>query len=162
MPTVLAEKKARPPIPTMEEPLTDTRAEVVTPGGGVVLAITILLTLFLVLSILMPRLDGLQLVIVAMLSLVCWGYLLNCSTERLRLEGGFFEFRAFLGRGYKIPLEAIRGFKLTDLGVSLSGSMYLLDITVEDRLRPIQINLGPCWNKRNLLRFLKSFGQVLE
>lgn len=162
MPTVLAEKRMRSIGSRVEEPLNDTRSDIVSPGGGLILAVTILLTMFLIMSLLAPVLDGLQTVILAMLTLVCWGYLLNCTTERLRLEDGYFEFKAALGRTYKFPLETIRGFRLTDLGVSLNGSMYVLEMNLEERSRPLQISLGPCWQKNNLVRFLKSLGQAME
>ena len=162
MPTVLAEKRLRSISSRVEEPLNDARAEIVTPGGGLILAVTILLTLFLVMSLFMPTLDGLQTVILGMMSIVCWGYMLNCATERLRLEDGQFEFKAALGRSYKFPLETIRGFRLTDLGVSLNGSMYILEMNLEERIHPLQISLGPCWQKTNLIRFLKSLGQAME
>ncbi len=162
MPTVLAEKSFHQVGRQIDEPLNDVRSNLVSPGGALILAVTIVLTLFLAMSLVLPALDGLQTAIFAMLAFVCWGYLLNCSSEKLRLEDGVLQYRAMMGRSHSYPLEIIRGFRLTDLGVSLNGSMYVLEISLEDKTRPVQISLGPCWKKRDLVKFIKTLGQNLE
>lgn len=142
--------------------MTEVRADFISLGGGVILAVTIIATLFLVFSLLIPKVEPLQLVIMAILALACWIYAVNRFFERFRLVDGVLEFNMALGRSQKFKLEQVTALRLTDLGWSLNGDFYILEIGIAERSQPIQIGLGPCWRRRDLTSFIATVGRLLE
>ncbi|MDD5726173.1 MAG: hypothetical protein PHC53_02040 [Patescibacteria group bacterium] len=163
MPSVIADVKVeRDPPPKPEEHVTEIRANFISLGGGVVLAITIVATLFLVFSLLIPMVGTLQLAIIAILALACWVYTINRFSERFRLVDGTLEFNVALGRSQKFQLEQVTALRLTDFGWSLNGDFYVFEISVAERSQPIQIGLGPCWRRQDLTAFIDTVGRFLE
>lgn len=144
------------------EELTEIQAEALSAPGAIILGATILITLILVFSLLFPSLEGMQTLIVGILVMICWGYLLNSFTEKLKLTDQSLEFTAILSRHQDIQLNEVMSFKLVDLGLSLSGDRYAFEISVIGKNKPITISLGPCWDKIKLSAFMNTFGQKLE
>ncbi|MDD5437945.1 MAG: hypothetical protein PHC70_02255 [Patescibacteria group bacterium] len=140
----------------------EIKADFMTLGGGLILAVTIVATLFLIMSLLVPVVDRLQLAIIAMLAGACWLYMINRFSEKLKLEEGHLEFDTALGRKQIFNLDEVMGLRLTDLGWSLNGNFYLLEISVYDKRRPLQIGLGPCWRRSDLAGFVGAIGKKLE
>ncbi|MHB8830832.1 MAG: hypothetical protein ACYC44_01850 [Patescibacteria group bacterium] len=163
MPEVIADVKVeRDPPQKVEEHVTEIRANFISLGGGVILAITIVATLFLVFSLLIPMVAPLQLAIIAILALACWIYAINRFSERFRLIDGDLEFNIALGRSQKFKLEQVTALRLTNLGWSLNGDFYVLEIGLAERNQPIQIGLGPCWRRQDLTAFIDTVGRSLE
>jgi len=163
MPEVLADIEFDAPLSVREvERVEEARADMVSPCGALILAVTIIMTLVTIFSIIMPRFDGMQTFIVVFLTLACWGFLLNSFTERLRLKNGVLEYRAIFGRSHHHPITNIRGFKLTDLGLSLNGVQYQLELQLADDTRPAIISLGACWQRRQLMKFARTISMDLE
>ena len=163
MPDVIAEVELdRGEPPREAERVTEIRASVMSPAGTLILAVTIVMSLVLVFSLSMPRLDGVQTFILVALTLASWAYALGCFTERLRLEGGVMEYRAWLSRAHTFELQEVRVFKLTDLGPHLSGVQYQFEVTTVEERKPVLIGLGPCWQRSDLVRFARSVSRELE
>lgn len=163
MPDVIADVELdREESPRETERVTEIRSSVMTPAGTLILAVTIVMSLVLAFSLFMPRLDGVQTFIIIMLTLACWGYAVDCFTERLRLDGGVMEYRARLSRSHVFDLQDIRAFKLTDMGPHLSGVQYQFEVTTAGERKPVLIGLGPCWQRADLVRFVRTVSQELE
>jgi len=162
MAKILASVKVEKKDLLPDDLLTDVRAQVVSPGGAVILAVAIILTLILFFSLYIPSIQGMQFVIVAVLTIGCWGYLLNSFTETLRVENGRLEFRAWMSRTKHIDLQDVNGIKLTDLGIRLNGDQYLFEVLTTQDSKPVQISLGPCWDRRHLMNFIKTMQILLD
>ena len=162
MTNVLASLKVEKKDQTPIELLTDVRAQVVTLGGAVILAIAILLTLILVFSLYIPSIQGVQFLIVAVLTIACWGYLLTTFTERLKIENGVLEYKAWLSRTKQVDLQQVSGLKLTDLGFRFNGDQYLFELSTMDDSKPVSISLGPCWDRKQLISFIKTIQIILD
>ena len=163
MPDVLADIQFDLPSSRLrDERLDEAHADMMSPCGTLILAVTIIMTLVLIFSVLLPRFDGMQTLIVIILTLGCWGFLLNSVSESLRLKEGIFEYRALLGHAHHYSLHDIRGFKLTDLGLSLNGIQYQIELQIADDSRPVIISLGACWQRKQLMRFARTVSLDLE
>jgi len=163
MPDVLADIQFDLPSSRLrEERLDEAHADMMSPCGTLILAVTIVMTLVLIFSVLLPRFDGMQTLIVIILTLGCWGFLLNSFSERLRLKEGMLEYRALFSQAHHYPLQDIRSFKLTDLGLSLNGIQYQIELQVADYSRPAVISLGACWQRKQLMRFARTVSLDLE
>lgn len=162
MERVITEKQITKPKQKVNNQVSHVKADLITLGGGIILAATIILTLVFVLTLIYPKGNGLQFVIIASLTLVSWGFLLNCSTESLSLENGYLQFKSFIGRTVRIELDKINSYKLTDLGVTLDGNMFLIEVAHEDDEKPVEIFLSPCWKKSDLKDFCGRLGLLLE
>ncbi len=162
MEQVLSEKEIAKPKQKILNQTPRVKANLITLGGGVILAVTILLTLVFILSLFYPKGNGLQFVIIISLTLVSWGFLLNCSTESLSLENGYLQFKSLIGKTVRIELDKINSYKLTDLGVTLDGNMFLIEVQHEDDEKPVEILLSPCWDKSDLRNFCSTLGNKLE
>lgn len=162
MSQVLAEVRTTRQIKQEIQKLTpEIKADFMTLGGAIILAITISVSLFLLFSLMLPAIDGLQLAIIAILTLTCWLYLVNRFSEKLKLENKILEFKAALGRAQRFDLEDIAALRLTDLGWSLNGDFFILEVEVNEG-RPMQIGLGPCWRRADLSAFVRTVGRALE
>lgn len=142
--------------------MTDIRAQLVSMGGGIILAVTIMVTLVFIFSFLMPQGNGTQLLIIIILSIISWVYFINCATEHLKLTESELIYSSMLTRTQRIAFEDIEAYKLTDLGVQLNGSMYVLEIQHAEKKQPVEISLGPCWRRHELRQFIKTLGTILE
>ncbi len=140
----------------------DVRARMMTIGGTLILAIIIILTLVFALNLLFPRGNGVQFVIITALSVIGWGFFLNCVSEHLKLDDGYLEFSSLIGRTIKISLQDIISYKLTDYGVRLDGNMYLLEVTHSKKSKPEEIWLSPCWNNKELSAFCVALDNALD
>lgn len=164
MPQVLTElqvDRSKISEPETEKAMT-VKADFMTLGGGLILAVTIIATLFLIFSLLVPMVEKLQLVIIAILTGACWLYLVNRFSEGFKLKEEQLEFDTALGRRQVFKLNEIIGLRLTDLGWSLNGDFYILEISVAEKRRPVQIGLGPCWHRPELSAFVRTIGKKLE
>ncbi|MFA6503730.1 MAG: hypothetical protein WCT54_02125 [Patescibacteria group bacterium] len=162
MPQVLAEIRSAKQIkPEDLKPISEIKADFMTLGGALILAITISVTPFLLFSLMLPAIDGLQLAIIAILTGACWLYLVNRFSEKLKLENEMLEFKAVLGRVQRFNLNEIATLRLTALGWSLSGDFFLLEVENHEG-RPSQIGLGPCWRRSDLSAFIRTVGTTLE
>lgn len=145
-----------------EEVPSQIKADFVTMGGGVILAVTIVATLFLIFSLLVPMVERLQLFIIAILTGACWLYMVNRFSEGFVIKEGVLEFDTALGRKQVFRLEEIVGLRLTELGWSLNGDFFILEISTQAKRKPVQIGLGPCWHRPKLSAFMRYVGQQLD
>jgi hypothetical protein len=162
MAQVIAQKKVERNNESEMVVLTAVRARMMTVGGTVILAITIILSLVLIFTLLYPQGNGLQFVIIIALAMISWGFFLNCVTEKLKLEDGFLIFSSLVGRTVRLDLTQVDSYKLTTFGLRLDGNMYLIEVEHEDSEEPEEIWLSPCWEKQDLVRFCKTLGLALE
>ncbi|MBD3281793.1 hypothetical protein GF391_03540 [Candidatus Uhrbacteria bacterium] len=162
MEQVIAEKQIEKQPKALQSGLIKAKANMMTPGGAIILAAAIIISLVFVLSLFFPRGNGLQFVIITALTLVSWGFLLNCATERLTLAEGLLIYKSLIGRTVTIELKKIDSYKLTDLGLRFDGNMFLIEIEHEDKEEPEEILLSPCWNKADLTLFCDTLVMVLE
>jgi len=163
MAQVLAQIKTRrlPPVKA-EEPKTEIRADFMTLGGSIILAVTIVVSLVFIFSLATQIVEGLQFVILSILAIACWLYLINRFSERFRLTDGTLEFSASLGRTQRFRLEEITALRLIDFGWTMNGDRFALEIGVDDHEKPLQIGLGPCWRRHELTAFVRTVGRTLE
>lgn len=162
MEQVISQKKVKRERVYSNEEMRDVRADMLTLGGALILAVAILMSLVFVMTLLFPRGNGLQLVIIIALTLVSWGFLLNCATEKLSLRGEQLIFSSMLSRTLILDLSKIESYKLVTLGLRLDGNMYLIEIEHEDNEVPEEIWLSPCWKKQDLKNFCDTLGVALE
>jgi len=162
MEQIIAQKQVKRTAPRQATLLTEARAQMMTIGGTVILAATIIMTLVFFFSLFFPRGNGLQFVIIVVLTLVGWGFFINCATENLKLKDGFLVFKSMLGKTIRIELASIDSYKLTNFGLRLDGNMYLIEVEHEEKDEPEQIWLSPCWKRRELQMFCNTLGRALE
>lgn len=139
----------------------EVRAEIVSLGGGVILAICIVLTItaFMVLTI--PTVTPLQRIIATTLTLAAWAYLLDSCTERLRLVDHSVEYTSLFGRRRHIPLGELRAMLLVHEGFNLERGMESIEFR-RDGKKPDRVALGPCWQRNKLEAFLHSVEEALR
>lgn len=161
MTQTIVEIKARPKTET-EEDFLNARADFVTPWGALLLGVTIILSVFFLLALFIPVLNGLQMIIAALLTVGSWFYLINRFSERLRLDDGVLEFNCALGRKHRFDLSDISSIRLNDMGWTLSGDFFVLQIEVFSREDVVELGLGPCWRRKHLTSFVRSVGNALN
>ncbi|MFZ6014861.1 MAG: hypothetical protein ACOYUZ_00710 [Patescibacteria group bacterium] len=162
MPEIISSRQIENARQMKLEPLTDIRAQIVSIGGTIVLALTIVVTMVLAMSYLMPNGNGLQFLIILLLNLITWGFFLNCATERLSIKDNVLEYSSILSRAYRFDLEDIVAYKVSDLGLQFNGDKFLFTVELIDKDKPVEIGLGPCWKKQDVKRFFNTLDQVFD
>lgn len=162
MAQTIVEIQARPKERKKEESFLSAHADFMTLGGALLLSITIVLTAFFFLALFIPVLNGLQMIIVALLTMGSWLYVINRFSERLRLEDDVLEFNCALGRRQRFDLSDIASIRLNHMGWVLSGDFYVLQIEVFSCDGVIELGLGPCWRRKHLASFIRSVGSALD
>ena len=140
----------------------DIKADLITPGGSIILAVTIIMSLVLTLSFIVPSIAGVQLAIVAVLTFACWMYLLNAATERLLVNDEIIEYKSLLTHGRRFNLTEVQAYKLTNLGIRLNGDFYIFELTIVKKTKPVEIGLGPCWHQNQLIGFCNAIDMKLR
>ncbi|MBI5654378.1 hypothetical protein HZC53_01860 [Candidatus Uhrbacteria bacterium] len=146
----------RPRVPENQEaPLREVHAEFVSLGGAVILSVCIILTLVTAMSFLLPAVSDLQRVILLILSFICWVYLLDSVTEKLRLDDEAIEFRSLLSRRRTYQVSELEAVLLIHEGFNLERGFESVEFRRVGR-RPDRIALGPCWQRNKLERLMRS------
>jgi len=143
------------------ECLVDARAEIVTLGGAIVLALCLLLSVVAFGVSQLPDVTGLQRSILALLAVGSWLYCIDSVTERLRLVGHSVEFSAVLSRRRSIPLAELESMLLIYNGFNLERGIESIEFRRRGQ-KPDRISLGPCWQRHKLEAFLHSVEEALQ
>lgn len=133
----------------------EARAEIVSLGGAIFLAICMSLTVVLMIVAQRPSLAPSQWILALLLTVGSWVYLIDSLTERLRLLDGCVEYDSLLTRRRLIPIAGLHEILFVDEGFNLERGM----ISIEFRRGGAQserIALGPCWQRNKLERFLRA------
>ncbi len=138
------------------------RAQMATLGGAILLAVCITVTLVLLFSLVIPRMNGSQQLIVVLLSVGTWMYFLNSVSERIALEDEVLEVRSLLGRTHRFSLSEIQSIRVMERGLRLDGAPFLIEIQTVNRSKPREIALGPCWKEGQLKEFSDVLTQELQ
>ncbi|MDF1496672.1 MAG: hypothetical protein P1P90_01255 [Patescibacteria group bacterium] len=162
MEQIIAQKQVKRVKVADEPSLTEAGAQMMTLGGTLILATTIILTLVLILSLFFPRGNGLQFVIIIALTIVGWGFFINCATERLSIKENQLIFKSLIGKAIRIDIANIDSYKLTNYGLRLDGNMYLIEIEHDGKDQPEEIWLSPCWKSKDLSLFCNTLGRAME
>ena len=163
MPTTIAARAPRRPETPQEQ--TDcpirVQAELVSLGGGVMLAICLVVTAFLIVALYSPDITGVQRFIAIILAGAAWTYLFRSSTEELILVGEEITYRAKLARTRTVSLRELETMLLVHEGLNLERGIE----TIEFRLftkKIERVSLGPCWQRHKLEAFLGSVEDALH
>lgn len=140
--------------------MREVRAELVSVGGAIVLALCILLSLAVVTVWLLADATSLQLTILFLLTGVSWVYLLDSCTEHLLLVDHAIEFGALFSRKQRIPLSELQAMLLVHEGFNLERGMESIEFRRAGR-KPDRVPLGPCWQRHKLELFLHSVEAAL-
>jgi hypothetical protein len=143
------------------ECVTDVRAEIVTLGGAIVLALCILLSAVAFGVSQLPDVTGLQRAILVILAIASWVYFFDSVTERLRLVDHAVEFTAILSRRRHVPLAELDAMLLVYQGFNLEKGIESLEFR-RHGAKPDVVALGPCWQRHKLEAFLHSVEEALQ
>lgn len=162
MPEVLSTRTTRRQAPPVENVcLVQARAEVVSLGGAVLLALCLLLSAVFIMALFSPIVSGLQRFIAVVFFLAGWVYLLDSVTESLSLVGQTLEFTAKLRRTRRIPLAELEGMTLIHQGLNLEQGVETIELHQFGK-HVDRISLGPCWQRHVLEAFLHSVDRALQ
>lgn len=146
---------------TEEECVREVRAEIVSLGGAIILAVAIVLTIVMAMVLLLPTVNAVQLAIVLLLTLASWIYLLDSCTERLRLVDHSVEFNAVFSRRRLIPIKELQAMVLVHEGFNLDRGIESIEFRRVGQ-KPDRLSLGPCWQRHKLEAFLHSVEEALS
>ena len=149
-------------IPATPKESAWVRANIMTPGGTFILALTIVVTMVLFLALFFPSLETTQMAIVALLALGCWMYLISNVSAVFELEQDHLVFKSLLSSAKRIPLVEIQSIRLLDLGQKFNGDRFVFEISVYNKIKPMSIMLGPFWDGSKLSQFVRAVALRLE
>ncbi|MBU0540499.1 hypothetical protein KKF59_03295 [Patescibacteria group bacterium] len=161
MPETIAAIAPKKKLQQEPDCLIQVRAELVSLGGAVLLAVCLMLTAVLFMVFLTPTVTGAQRFIAVVLVFAAWGYFLNSISEKLSLYGDTLEFRAAFSHPRSIPLDELQAMILTHEGFNLERGLETIEFRRSGR-KPDRVSLGPCWQRNKLESFLKSLEQALQ
>jgi len=145
-----------------QKEILDIKSSVFSLGGGISLAIVIVLTLIVILSWITPILLSSQLLIVSLLFFAGWFYFINIITERIVLKKDSLSFQRFFGHDHTIYLHDIEYFKFNDLKLTLNGYFYSFEIRTFSDSKIKELGLGPCWNRQEIILFVNLVNKILK
>lgn len=139
----------------------DVRAEVISLGGVILVAICFLITVIAFLMLASPAITSAQRAIVGILAVGAWLYAVDSLSERLTLVNQEVHFTAMLTRRRAIPLIELEAMILVQQGFNLEQGMQSIEFRRRG-FRPDRITLGPCWRRYRLEDFLHSVELALN
>jgi hypothetical protein len=162
MPDVIAARAPRR-APRIEktESVIRVRAELVSLGGGVMLAICLLIAATLIMALYSPTITGIQRFIAIVLAFASWAYLLRSATEELLLIGEEISYRAVLARPRHVPLKDLEAMLLIHQGLNLEHGIETIEFHFFNK-HIERVSLGPCWQRNKLEAFLSSVEEALH
>lgn len=136
------------------------QAELVGLGGGILLALCMLITGAFVMIIYTPSVSDLQRFIAFVLFMSAWAYFLDSVTEQLSLDGETINFKAALSRARSIPISELEGMYLIHHGLNLENGIGAIEFRQQGR-KPDRVSLGPCWQWKKLEAFMGSIDKIM-
>lgn len=130
-------------------------------GGGILLAICVIISALFYMVMTAPDLTSVQRFIAIILFIGSWAYFLNSTTERLSCVGKTLTFKSALNTTRRIPLDELDALILRHEGFNLERGIESLELRRDDH-PPDRIALGPCWQQRKLESFVQSVGRALH
>ncbi len=130
-------------------------------GGGVLLALCVLLSAIWLMALVTPEASTAQRLVAVLFGMFGWFYLLNSLSERLSMEGDVLVLRSFIVRTRRIQLKELEGVLLIHEGLNLEQGIETLEIR-RRHAPPERISLGPCWHRHELEVFLHSLETRLD
>lgn len=160
--SVTAPRRTRKTQPLIvNDCIVQAKAELVSLGGAVLLAICMLLSAVFIMVLFSPMVTGVQEFIATILFLAVWAYFLDSITERLSLVGREIVFKAMLSRTRRLPVEELEGITLVHQGLNLEQGIETIEFRQYDK-KADRVSLGPCWQRNKLEGFLHSVEGVLQ
>ncbi len=139
----------------------DVRAEAISLGGLVLIAICALISVVAFLMLGSAAITSAQRAIIALLSFGAWLYAVDSLSERLTLVNQEVHFSSFFSRRRAIPLVELEAMILVQQGFNLEQGMQSIEFR-RHGFRPDRITLGPCWRRYRLEDFLHSVELALN
>ncbi|MEO5927152.1 MAG: hypothetical protein ABIO72_00590 [Patescibacteria group bacterium] len=137
------------------------QAELVSLGGGVMLAICMLVTALLIMALYSPDTTGMQRAIAIILTIAAWIYLFRSSTEELTLVGEEITYRAKLASTRTVSLKDLETMLLVHQGLNLERGIETIEFRLFSK-KVEHLSLGPCWQRHKLEAFLGSVEDALH
>lgn len=131
------------------------RAQIVSLGGAVLLALCLLGTAGLLVALAHPMVTALQRGITGIIGISFWVYLIQSATEELVLWGNGVVLRARFRRSRRFAFADIRSLAVYDRGLNSERGVFTLEVHVFGK-EVERVSLGPCWSARSLEGFVVS------
>lgn len=161
MPQSITARAPQRSAPQRTECPIRVQAEIVSIGGGVMLAICMLVTTLLIMAVYSPDVSSLQRTIAGILTVAAWMYLLRSSSEELVLVGEEITYRAKPARTRTVSLKDLESMVLIHQGLNLERGIETVELHLfSDKVE--HISLGPCWQRHKLEAFLGSVEDALH
>lgn len=144
-----------------QECLVHIRAELVSLGGAVLLAVCLLITTLFILAVFLPASSGAQKFIALILFVASWVYFANSIIEELTLYNREVVCRTSLTRRKIIPLDDLEAMVLTHQGFNLERGIETIEFKLYGK-KTENVALGPCWQHHKLEQFMASVAEVLK
>lgn len=157
----MAPRRAREARAADAECIVTARAELVSLGGAVLLAMCLLITAVFIMAMFSPVVTGIQRFIAIVLFGSSWAYFLDSVTEKLALIGDTVVFTAAMSRTRRVPLVELEGMVLIHQGLNLEHGIETLEFR-QYKKRVDRVSLGPCWQRHKLEGFLHSVEQAMQ
>ncbi len=142
--------------------LREVRAELVSLGGAILLAVCILFTVMLIIAMQLVSVSAAQQAVLFILTGAAWLYLLDSVTERLRLFNRRLEYTALLSRRLSISLEDLEAIVFVHEGFNLERGIESFEFRRHGGAQQDRLALGPCWRRRQLEAFLHAVEEALK
>ncbi|MCC7356918.1 hypothetical protein IT408_00190 [Candidatus Uhrbacteria bacterium] len=139
----------------------DVRAQAISIGGVILIAICVILTVVALLMLESMTITSAQRGIIGLLAFGSWLYAIDSLSERLTLVNKEVHFRSFFSRHRAIPLIELEAMILVQQGFNLEQGMQSIEFR-RHGFEPDHITLGPCWRRHRLEDFLHSVELALN
>jgi len=141
--------------------LREARAELVSLGGAVLLAVCLVMGAVLVMAFMLPEVTQAQRAIAFILFAASWLYLLDSVTEKLWLRDGLVQYKSLMSSSKSYELAELEAVYLVHQGFNLEKGFESI-IFRRSGNKPERIALGPCWQRNKLERFMHGIEEALR
>lgn len=141
--------------------IIQVRAELVSLGGSILLALCLFLTAGFVVAVYSPGVTPVQQFIAIILFASIWAYFLDSVSERIYLVDETITFKAALSRTRKIPISELEGMFLIHHGYTLEKGIGAIEFRQRQQ-KTDHVSLGPCWNWSKLEDFVGSVEKAMQ
>jgi hypothetical protein len=157
---VMTQPKKRVTTSSEDVCVIQIQARLLSLGGGILLALAILFTTFLLTALFLERTITGQVILFGLLTVAIWMDLRESATERLAMIGRTIKRTSFIGRPVTIRLDDLKELLLVHEGLNMNTGTESITARYRDG-REERLPLGPCWRRTDLEAFLSSVEKEL-
>jgi hypothetical protein len=137
------------------------RAQIISLGGGVLLAIALLLAALLLVAFMLSSVSRFESIFLLFLTGACLLYFVDSLTEVMMFDQGVLIFDSLLKRRRRVDLSMIHEILFIHEGLNLEHGIESLIFRRSDGDVVARFDLGPLWRRSALESFLHEVERTL-